>query len=121
LEHGQHRAREGAVCFCHAEDGIRDRNVTGVQTCALPISIVMDMAHDEGGTGKWAYALDLASGEALDTARILERAGMAYDDFLQAIGRASCRDRVDSAGADAGDRARERTRPRAFRDHSRQG
>src|SRR5699024_1598809 len=23
--------------FCHAEDGIRDRNVTGVQTCALPI------------------------------------------------------------------------------------
>src|SRR5437868_3366321 len=30
-------------CFCffffQAEDGIRDRNVTGVQTCALPISI----------------------------------------------------------------------------------
>src|SRR5699024_1822177 len=24
--------------FLHAEDGIRDRNVTGVQTCALPIS-----------------------------------------------------------------------------------
>src|SRR5699024_11285756 len=24
------------VC-CQAEDGIRDRNVTGVQTCALPI------------------------------------------------------------------------------------
>src|SRR5699024_11889205 len=23
--------------FCAAEDGIRDRNVTGVQTCALPI------------------------------------------------------------------------------------
>src|SRR5699024_8784183 len=26
------------VVFCQAEDGIRDRNVTGVQTCALPIS-----------------------------------------------------------------------------------
>src|SRR5699024_11899135 len=27
------------VCFFfQAEDGIRDRNVTGVQTCALPIS-----------------------------------------------------------------------------------
>src|SRR5699024_11218406 len=27
-----------AVCFFfQAEDGIRDRNVTGVQTCALPI------------------------------------------------------------------------------------
>src|SRR5207249_5608563 len=26
--------------FFQAEDGIRDRNVTGVQTCALPISLV---------------------------------------------------------------------------------
>src|SRR5207249_9503923 len=26
------------VLFFQAEDGIRDRNVTGVQTCALPIS-----------------------------------------------------------------------------------
>src|SRR5699024_12059625 len=25
------------ICFFQAEDGIRDRNVTGVQTCALPI------------------------------------------------------------------------------------
>ena len=31
----------GEVCFFffQAEDGIRDRFVTGVQTCALPISI----------------------------------------------------------------------------------
>src|SRR3990170_7288137 len=28
--------------FCQAEDGIRDDLVTGVQTCALPIFIVMD-------------------------------------------------------------------------------
>src|SRR5699024_12625904 len=27
--------------FFQAEDGIRDRNVTGVQTCALPISPVL--------------------------------------------------------------------------------
>src|SRR5699024_12222936 len=27
----------GRVSFFQAEDGIRDRNVTGVQTCALPI------------------------------------------------------------------------------------
>src|SRR5699024_11313485 len=27
----------GAFVFFQAEDGIRDRNVTGVQTCALPI------------------------------------------------------------------------------------
>src|SRR5699024_215884 len=42
-------------CFYQAEDGIRDRNVTGVQTCALPISLlgivtvddVLDIIHDE--------------------------------------------------------------------------
>src|SRR5207249_5334192 len=27
--------------FFQAEDGIRDRNVTGVQTCALPISLAV--------------------------------------------------------------------------------
>src|SRR5207249_7132113 len=34
------RARREGPClfFFQAEDGIRDRNVTGVQTCALPIS-----------------------------------------------------------------------------------
>src|SRR5699024_6327028 len=26
---------------CQAEDGIRDRNVTGVQTCALPIAVMI--------------------------------------------------------------------------------
>src|SRR6266540_1566630 len=29
--------RCSALFFCQAEDGIRDRDVTGVQTCALPI------------------------------------------------------------------------------------
>src|SRR5207249_9157270 len=28
------------IFFFQAEDGIRDRNVTGVQTCALPISVI---------------------------------------------------------------------------------
>src|SRR5256885_9038956 len=31
--------RVDRVFFCQAEDGIRDYKVTGVQTCALPISI----------------------------------------------------------------------------------
>src|SRR5699024_12097679 len=30
--------------FFQAEDGIRDRNVTGVQTCALPISVGLKRA-----------------------------------------------------------------------------
>src|SRR5215813_8375473 len=28
--------------FFQAEDGIRDADVTGVQTCALPISLILD-------------------------------------------------------------------------------
>src|SRR5699024_12215224 len=30
------------LVFCRADDGIRDRNVTGVQTCALPIFIAIE-------------------------------------------------------------------------------
>src|SRR5207249_7817063 len=33
----------GFFFFFQAEDGIRDRNVTGVQTCALPISKAEDL------------------------------------------------------------------------------
>src|SRR6266513_3511408 len=32
--------------FLQAEDGIRDRNVTGVQTCALPISLIAAAARE---------------------------------------------------------------------------
>src|SRR5438067_10711640 len=34
--------------FFQAEDGIRDRNVTGVQTCALPISAVREAWQETG-------------------------------------------------------------------------
>src|SRR5207249_6073317 len=33
--------------FFQAEDGIRDRNVTGVQTCALPISDDLSVVSEE--------------------------------------------------------------------------
>src|SRR5699024_11811858 len=35
----QSRSMDVCFVFLQAEDGIRDRNVTGVQTCALPISV----------------------------------------------------------------------------------
>src|SRR5699024_12027798 len=34
--------------FFQAEDGIRDRNVTGVQTCALPISKISNLFLEKG-------------------------------------------------------------------------
>src|SRR6266542_1635781 len=33
------------IFVCQAEDGIRDATVTGVQTCALPISAVARQVH----------------------------------------------------------------------------
>src|SRR5438046_3490044 len=35
---GRRKSHEGPRLFLHAEDGIRAWSVTGVQTCALPIS-----------------------------------------------------------------------------------
>src|SRR5699024_12075837 len=39
--------------FFQAEDGIRDRNVTGVQTCALPISAKDDFAQIWASRASW--------------------------------------------------------------------
>src|SRR2546430_7554398 len=42
--------RDRDIFFFQAEDGIRDLTVTGVQTCALPIS-ALRAAHDPGDGG----------------------------------------------------------------------
>src|SRR5205823_8290440 len=96
-----------------AEDGIRDKLVTGVQTCALPI-------YPESP----AFARDLAPKKILDVLagkngvqillNIRYRVGLAppagfmaaHDSFLEIaqgphlfeIGRASCRERVWMSG-----------------------
>src|SRR5699024_11683140 len=46
--------------FFQAEDGIRDRNVTGVQTCALPISAA---AAARDGYGRLLGLLAAAGGD----------------------------------------------------------
>src|SRR5437773_7763006 len=46
------------VFFFQAEDGIRDRDVTGVQTCALPISDLMFAANTN-----WVVLMDTKSGQ----------------------------------------------------------
>src|SRR5207249_5989808 len=50
------RVIEDCVFFFQAEDGIRDRNVTGVQTCALPISKGLRVAAVYGGAPLSAQA-----------------------------------------------------------------
>src|SRR5207249_6454342 len=91
-------------------DGIRDRNVTGVQTCALPIFIEIPLALMDTSLLSQRYlGLDLRAGRqrALLTLETLRRWGGAaallwHNDnlppneadgygALYEIGRASCR------------------------------
>src|SRR5437773_6808634 len=78
--------------FFQAEDGIRDRDVTGVQTCALPISvrrvIASFAAHAANRANLVIKQHPLDSG-LTNWRRVCEAAE---------IGRASCRERVRLSG-----------------------
>src|SRR5699024_11329104 len=60
------------VCSCfyffffQAEDGIRDRNVTGVQTCALPISTLLSLS-------ACSLPFQLPEGDSTLTCRITDK------------------------------------------------
>src|SRR5207248_3473971 len=80
------------IFFFQAEDGIRDRTVTGVQTCALPI-----FGSGEGRTGE-----DWRAGRWIGN----QRTGMEGKGYLLSsspikageIGRASWREREQGGG-----------------------
>src|SRR2546429_8707972 len=87
--------------FFQAEDGIRDVAVTGVQTCALPIS------HAHPGLRRRASVLPLRSSIHSPREVFLPRFDGAFinghEDLIVSvggeIGRASCRERsVDLGG-----------------------
>src|SRR5690606_40893196 len=102
--------------FFQAEDGIRDFHVTGVQTCALPISL--EKSENEQ-IRKFAQLMIDDHTKALEELRALAQSkGITLPDDTDLqhktlktaqIGRASCRERVEIAvGADAGEEYRER-------------
>src|SRR5256885_3940488 len=85
--------------FFQAEDGIRDYKVTGVQTCALPISLRVvhpDAAHpllERLGARRGGPA------DLLESAALRDAVEHSLDDVesgvdISEIGRASCRGRV---------------------------
>src|SRR5690606_40706475 len=88
--------------FFQAEDGIRAFHVTGVQTCALPISLeVADGAAEaDHAVERLQAALDRGLGAPLhahveggvDAQAAVEHAAAAQPRLQ--IGRASCRERV---------------------------
>src|SRR5215510_6520968 len=100
------------VFFFQAEDGIRDGHVTGVQTCALPISMTTRTADEEGYVTDDTIAYYLAraqGGVGLITVEMAspERAGRhrrrevgLYDDrFLPGLTRLV--DEIHRAGSKA--------------------
>src|SRR5205807_7698354 len=99
--------------FFQAEDGIRDYKVTGVQTCALPISKVDKLDFNEGQPLKFRAVFEVMPEFELGSYKGLELEMPTMDitekDVEKAleemreraeIGRASCRERVRvAAGA----------------------
>src|SRR5688500_19214670 len=80
-----------AFVFFQAEDGIRDYKVTGVQTCALPISHVAMEAEISD------LREDIAPTWLQEPLSIEETAERFVRPALQGkIGRASCRERVEN-------------------------
>src|SRR5437773_8819825 len=67
--------------FFQAEDGIRDRDVTGVQTCALPICRLVDVDVLSQGTQAAAYLL-LRVGLAQHMSSMSEPVPLLLDDPL---------------------------------------
>ena len=78
--------------FFQAEDGIRDHCVTGVQTCALPISVkqpsLNGLTTSPVGNAAAAVATGLAAGAATLSSTSQDNA-----EPTKQIGRASCRER----------------------------
>src|SRR5437868_4048660 len=69
------------IFFFQAEDGIRDRNVTGVQTCALPICRISESWKRPSDPDEEKYQKSYLSAEC--------------EHLQKEIGRASCRERKE--------------------------
>src|SRR5436190_22999721 len=99
--------------FFQAEDGIRDHCVTGVQTCALPIWLVLTTSRD-GVT--WSDPRRIPTGGRGSTVTHLLPGVSVRGAGRRAhveIGRASCRERVEiTVVAVAPKRKRERSTSR---------
>src|SRR5260221_5006179 len=102
--------RIGVSAFFQAEDGMRDRCVTGVQTCALPISGIPSTSDpavvggvnpkkagsEVDGIPVFATVAEAMAATGADVTVIFVPPAFAKSAVIEAIeiGRASCRERV---------------------------
>src|SRR5690606_39524492 len=94
--------------FFQAEDGIRDFHVTGVQTCALPISrnlcefndIAQVIPNQERWSGVASASHEITIGIRLfaDGYYSRRQGTLLFNPTINEIGRASCRERAYGAG-----------------------
>src|SRR6266436_7862650 len=74
-----------SIFFFQAEDGIRDVAVTGVQTCALPISYREDSVKAVDALTRHlqeAMEAEVVNVERIDDARLLQSIEALYRDVL---------------------------------------
>src|SRR5437868_12347273 len=117
-----HRMIALSVCvffFFQAEDGIRDRNVTGVQTCALPIFRVCgaeDTRPRQKQVSRVRYPPAKRARSKFRNQRRQQRPFRFSDRKptvkSQKIGRASCRERVKNTEEDGEKKKKESERKR---------
>src|SRR5256885_4632659 len=93
------RAQILVFFFFQAEDGIRDYKVTGVQTCALPISFLDTLGVERAGLINYVapriigFTPEVNDWSAQYCSAAPDRL-IAFGGVLPEIGRASCRERV---------------------------
>src|SRR5688500_20410807 len=88
--------------FFQAEDGIRDYKVTGVQTCALPISSVFPCSKRGQNIDRAIFAISRQSIPAASAAPIMlpTLVPATTAGLRPKIGRASCRERGQMSEVD---------------------
>src|SRR5699024_11506012 len=97
-------ARVLVLFFFQAEDGIRDRNVTGVQTCALPIllselhGLVLELGMTPLVETHSAAELETALEIGAQLVGVNARDLKTFELDREQIGRASCRERGEGSG-----------------------
>src|SRR5438552_6477309 len=84
--------------FFQAEDGIRADLVTGVQTCALPILLMRVIKHGQKVPAKVLAYRKTFAGTFWPC--LITRISISAKSASAKIGRASCRERVESAAGE---------------------